>query len=102
VDADLAAVAKVEVHCKAVMEVAAFLFCFAAMAMHGVKPFSKIVVCQTRNVACHDVVHMEADGVLFAVNHFVGNAGIIASRKPIQPNGYQRLHIDVCDTASET
>jgi len=25
-----------------------------------------------------------------------------SSRKPIQPNGYQRLHIDVCDTTSET
>jgi len=24
------------------------------------------------------------------------------SRKPIQSNGYQRLHIDVCDTKSET
>jgi len=25
-----------------------------------------------------------------------------SSRKPIQPNGYQRLHIEVCDTTSET
>jgi len=77
VDADLAAVAKVEVHCKVMMEVAASLFYFAVMAVHGVKPVSKFIVYQTGNVVCHDVVYMEANSVLVAVNHFVGNARII-------------------------
>jgi len=77
VDADLAAVAKIEVHCKVVMEVTMSLFYFAIMGVHGVKPVSEFIVYQTGNVACHDVVYMEANGVLFAVNDLVGNAGII-------------------------
>jgi len=44
VDADMAGVAKIEVHCKAMMEVAASLFDFAAMAVHRVKPDSKFIV----------------------------------------------------------
>jgi len=36
VDADFAAVAKIEVHCKVVMEVTASLFYFTEMAVHGV------------------------------------------------------------------
>jgi len=59
------------------MEITTSLFHFAAMAMLRVKPFNEFVIYQTRKVACHDVVHMEADGVLFTVNHLVGNAGII-------------------------
>jgi len=77
VNADLAAVAKIKVHCGAVMEVTASLFCFAAMTTHGVEPVSKFIGHQTGNVACHDVVHMEANGVLLAVNHLIGDAGII-------------------------
>jgi len=44
VNADLAAVAKIEVHCKVVMEGTASLFYFAVMAVHGVKPVSKFIV----------------------------------------------------------
>jgi len=44
VNADLAAVAKIKVHCKAVMEVTVSLFYFALMAVHGVKPVSKFIV----------------------------------------------------------
>jgi len=43
VDADLAAVAKIKVHCKVVMEVTASLFYFAVMAVHGVKPVSEFI-----------------------------------------------------------
>jgi len=43
---------------------------------------------------------MKLNGIAGGVQvEFVGTA---TSRKPIQPNGYQRLHIDVCDTTSET
>jgi len=44
VNADLATVAKIEVHCKVVMEVTASLFDFDVMAVHGVKPVSKFIV----------------------------------------------------------
>jgi len=44
VNADLAAVAKIEVHCKVVMEGTTRLFYFGAMAAHGVKPVSKFIV----------------------------------------------------------
>ena len=77
VNADLAVVAKIEVHCKGVMEVTASLFYFAAMAMHGVKPVGKFIVYWAGNVVCHDVVYMEANGVMFVVNDLVGNTGII-------------------------
>jgi len=77
VDADLAAVAKIEVHCKVMMEVTASLFCFAVMAIHRVKPVSEFIVHETGKVACHDVLYMEANAVLLAVNHLVGDAGII-------------------------
>jgi len=72
-DADLAAVAEIEVHCKAVMEIATFLFYFATMATHGVEPVCELVINESGKVACHDVVDMEANGVLFAVKHLVGN-----------------------------
>jgi len=44
VNADLVAVAKIEVHCEVMMEVTARLFYFAVMAVHGVKPVSKFIV----------------------------------------------------------
>jgi len=45
VDADLAAVAKIKLHCKVMMEVTGSLFYFAVMVVHGVKPVSKFIVC---------------------------------------------------------
>jgi len=44
VDADPAAVAEIKVHCKVMMEVTASLFYIAAMAVHGVKPVSELIV----------------------------------------------------------
>jgi len=43
-NADLAAMAKIEVHCKVVMEVTTSLFYFARMAIHGVKSVSEFIV----------------------------------------------------------
>jgi len=44
VDADLAAVANIEMRCEVVMEVTASLFYFAVMAVHVVKPVSKFII----------------------------------------------------------
>jgi len=44
VDVDLAAVAKIKVHCEVMMEVTASLFYFAIMAVHRVGPFSELIV----------------------------------------------------------
>jgi len=47
VDADLATVAKIKVHCKAMMEVTASLLCFTTMTTHGVESFSEVIVHET-------------------------------------------------------
>jgi len=53
------------------------LLCFAIVTMHGVEPFGKSIIYEARNMACHGVVDMEANGVLLAVNHLVSDAGIV-------------------------